>query len=127
MLATTSVGLLSFITHVILVKYEMYLCLSIFHPIIVTVKVLFCSLNSAYRWYVKEGGVHDLAKKEKMDVCVNQCVRPFSNSNSFSYSLYRTITTGTRFFAEGRIRSAKKPLPSAKALPRVALGKGRSA
>ena len=31
MLATTSVGLLSFITHVILVKYEMYLCLSIFH------------------------------------------------------------------------------------------------
>jgi len=38
-----------------------------------------------------------------------------------------TTTTGTRFFAEGRIRSAKRPLPSAKALPRVALGKGRSA
>jgi len=36
-------------------------------------------------------------------------------------------TTGMRFFAEGRIRSSKRPLPSAKALPRVALGKGRSA
>ena len=36
-------------------------------------------------------------------------------------------TNGTRFFAEGRIRSAKKPLPLAKALSRVALGKGRSA
>ena len=42
--------------------------------------------------------MHDPAKKEKMDVCVNQWIRLFSNSNSFSYSLYRTMCFTVLFF-----------------------------
>ena len=76
-------------------------------------KLLFCSLNSAYRWYVKEGWVHCPAKKEKMDVCVNQWVRPFSNSNSFSYSLYRTMCFTVLFFCMSPTCSARDSLPEA--------------
>ena len=52
-------------------------------------------------------------------VCMSlhdSCLRVLKGNNlSKGYAPITLITTGTRFFAEGQIRSAKRPLPSAKA------------
>jgi len=42
----------------------------------------FFPLNSAYRYYVKEGGVHDQEKKDRMTISFHPWIQPFSNLNN---------------------------------------------